>query len=43
MTFTAEELKLIISSLEADKVGTWGDGRGEAIDALLKKLGRRGK
>ena len=43
MTFTAEELKLVISSLESDKVGKWGDGRGEAIEALLKKLQRGGK
>jgi len=39
MKLNDQELSLIISSLEAE---TWinGDGRGEAITSLLKKLNR---
>jgi len=34
------EFRLIISALENDKAGTWGDGRGEAIASLLNKIKR---
>lgn len=35
---TREEINLIVSALAHDSVGKWGDGRGEAIARLLKKL-----
>jgi hypothetical protein len=38
MELTSKELKLIISSLESDTLGNWGDGRGDEIKALLKKI-----
>ena len=38
MELTSKELKLIISSLESDTLGTWGDGRGDEIKALLKMI-----
>lgn len=41
MKLTAEEWRLIVSALEYDTLGTWGDGRGEAIEALLRKLKRK--
>ncbi len=31
---------LITSSLEADTLGNWGDGRGDEIKALLKKINK---
>jgi hypothetical protein len=37
---TEEEYELILSALRYDRVGTWGDGRGEAIQKLIKKLRR---
>ena len=37
---TPEEWRLIVSALEFDKVGTWGDGREEAIQSLLAKIKR---
>jgi hypothetical protein len=40
MTLNKKEIELIISALENDKVGTWGDGRGEAIASLLNKIKR---
>jgi hypothetical protein len=43
MNLNKEEIRLIISSLEADRVGTWGDGRHEAIKKLIKKLERGAK
>jgi len=38
MELTSKELKLIISSLESDTLGNWGDQRGDEIKALLKKI-----
>jgi hypothetical protein len=35
-----EEYELILSALRCDRVGTWGDGREEAIQKLMKKLKR---
>jgi len=43
MKLDEKEIRLIISSLEADTLGTWGDGRGEEIEKLIKKLSRGGK
>jgi hypothetical protein len=43
MKFDEQEMRLIISALENDTVGTWGDGRGEAIDRLIKKIKRGAK
>lgn len=40
MNLTPEEWRLIVSALEFDKVGTWGDGRGEAIQSLLARIKR---
>lgn len=37
-----KELALIITSLEADRLGTWGGTRGEDIKKLLRKI-KRGK
>jgi hypothetical protein len=38
MNLTSKELTLITSSLEADTLGNWGDGRNDEIKALLKKI-----
>ena len=38
MTFTEKEKKLILSALRNDRVGTWGDGRQENINALMRKI-----
>ena len=35
-----KEIALIISSLEADTLGTWGDSRGQDIKKLIKKIKR---
>jgi hypothetical protein len=40
MNLNEKEIELIISALENDRVGTWGDGRGEAIASLIKKIKR---
>ena len=40
MKLTRDEINLIISSLESDTLGKWGDGRGEAIARLIKKVRR---
>jgi len=42
MELDEKEIRLIISSLEADTLGAWGDGRGEAIEKLIKKIKREG-
>lgn len=34
----SEELALIISALEGDRIGTWADTRHERIKSLLFKL-----
>lgn len=33
-----QEKELILSALVNDRVGTWGDGRQEKINALIKKV-----
>ncbi len=38
MRLTPEERLLIISALRNDRVGNWGDGRQERINALLIKV-----
>lgn len=38
ITLTSEEVELVLSSLECDKVGKWGDGRQEKIDSLTDKI-----
>lgn len=38
ITLASEEVELILSSLRADRVGTWGDGRQERIDRLTGKI-----
>lgn len=40
---TQKERELILSALRCDRVGTWGDGRQERIDALIRKIEREGK
>ncbi len=38
-----EEIALILSALDGDKLGKWGDGRGEAIARLVNKIKRQEK
>lgn len=38
MTFSKQEIELILSALVNDTVGKWGDGRQEKIDALVSKV-----
>ena len=38
MNLSQQERELILSALINDKVGTWGDGRQEKINALIKKV-----
>ena len=38
MNLTQQELELILSALSNDRVGTWGDGRQEKLDALITKV-----
>jgi len=33
-----EEMALIVSALVNDRVGKWGDGRQEKINALINKI-----
>jgi hypothetical protein len=40
MQLKESEIRLILSALQSDTVGTWGDGRKEKIDALIAKLKR---
>lgn len=42
ITLTSEEAELILSSLGADTVGKWGDGRQERIDKLTNKIRKAG-
>ena len=40
-TLNAENIEIILSALECDRVGKWGDGRQEKIDraiATVKKI-----
>jgi hypothetical protein len=43
MTFTETERELILSALRCDRVGKWGDGRQEKLDALVRKIERASK
>lgn len=43
MNLSKEEKALVISALEGDKQGTWGDGRGERLTALIAKFKREGE
>lgn len=43
MNLSKEEKALVISALEGDRQGTWGDGRGERIAALVSKIKREGE
>lgn len=38
LNLKSEEITLILSALENDKVGNWGDGRREAINGLIRKI-----
>lgn len=40
MKLTGDEIDLILSALRCDRVGTYGDGREEAIQKLIKKIKR---
>ena len=43
MNINERDIELILSALSNDKVGTWGDGRQEKINALVNKIEREGK
>lgn len=43
MTFTDKDMALILSALEGDTIGKWGDDRAERIARLIKKIKREGK
>ena len=43
MRLTKEERALVISALEGDTQGTWGDGRSERLGALIVKIKKEGK
>lgn len=38
LNLSSDEVKLIISALESDRLGTWGGDRGEKINKLIKKI-----
>lgn len=38
LNLKSEEITLILSALENDKVGSWGDGRREVINGLIRKI-----
>jgi hypothetical protein len=40
MKFTDKEMALILSALECDTVGKWGDERHEALLKLIRKIKR---
>jgi hypothetical protein len=40
MNFNTVEIQTILSALESDTLGKWGDGRQEKIDKLVAKLKR---
>lgn len=42
MKLSGEEWRLVLSALECDKVGKWGDERHIALEKLIKKI-KRGK
>jgi hypothetical protein len=41
MQLERDDVALILSALEWDRVGTWGDGREERINALVAKIKRQ--
>lgn len=43
MNITKEEKALLISALEGDRQGTWGDNRAESIAKLIRKIKREGE
>lgn len=43
MTFTDKDMALILSALEGDRIGKWGDERADHIARLIKKIKRGGK
>ena len=38
ITLNEEEARLLLSALENDRVGNWGDGREEKINSLMNKI-----
>jgi hypothetical protein len=40
MSFNEREIALILSTLESDKLGKWGDERSENIAKLIRKIKR---
>lgn len=43
MLFNKDDVALILSALQYDRVGTWGDGREEKINTLIMKIKRKMK
>lgn len=43
MNLSKDEKALVISALEGDRQGKWGDGRSERLTALIAKIKREGK
>lgn len=43
LKLTEQEFALVMSALEGDKIGKWGDDRHERLIKLIKKLKRVGK
>ena len=43
MKLDKKEIALIISALEGDRQGTWGDDRRENLNKIINKLKREGK
>jgi|Wag4MinimDraft_6_1082665.scaffolds.fasta_scaffold69713_1 hypothetical protein len=43
MELTKYDVNLILSALDNDKVGSWGDGRKERIEALMEKIKRQNR
>lgn len=43
MNLSKEERALVISALEGDTRGTWGDGRAERLSALIAKIKKEGE
>lgn len=40
MKLSEQELALVLSALEGDRIGKWGDQRGENIARLIRKIKR---
>ena len=43
LTLNVREIELIIHALTCDRQGTWGDGRQEQIEAVIRKIRRQQK